>query len=125
LATRLAADQIPVNIVHPGVTWTDMTRSLTWRTNPSWIWIRPIMRLIMRQALRGRRHDGSPFSPCGREAGMYSGQYFERSRQPKRLSARGLDLAMQHRAWQLGVELVANAPTRRAALPGGGASSLL
>jgi NAD(P)-dependent dehydrogenase (short-subunit alcohol dehydrogenase family) len=32
LAKRRAADRITVNMVHPGITWTAMTRSQTWRT---------------------------------------------------------------------------------------------
>jgi NAD(P)-dependent dehydrogenase (short-subunit alcohol dehydrogenase family) len=36
LARRLAPGHITVNMVHPGVTWTDMTRSQTWRTMPAW-----------------------------------------------------------------------------------------
>jgi NAD(P)-dependent dehydrogenase (short-subunit alcohol dehydrogenase family) len=122
LATKLAADHITVNLVHPGVTWTDMTRSQTWRTKPSWKWIWPIMRLIMRHGSPEKAAQRVAFLAFAPEAGAYTGQYFERAHQPKRLSARELDLAMQHRAWQLGAELVANAPTRCAALPGGGAS---
>lgn len=125
LTTRLGADRITVNMVHPGVTWTDMTRSQTWRTNPSWKWIWPIMRLIMRHGAPDKAARRVAFLACSPEASRYTGQYFERARQPKRLSARELDPAMQHRAWQLGVELVASAPTRRAGLLGGGASSLL
>jgi NAD(P)-dependent dehydrogenase (short-subunit alcohol dehydrogenase family) len=35
LAKRLAADQVTVNLVHPGMSWTQMTKSMTSQTIPS------------------------------------------------------------------------------------------
>ena len=40
-----------------------------------------------------------------------TGHYFERRPSPRRLPARYLDTALQRRAWQLGWQLVAEAPT--------------
>jgi NAD(P)-dependent dehydrogenase (short-subunit alcohol dehydrogenase family) len=121
LAKRRAADRITVNMVHPGITWTAMTRSQTWRTNPSWKWIWPIMRLIMRHGSPENAARRVAFLAASPSAGAYTGQYLERKHEPKRLSARELDPAMQERAWQLGLELVDEAPTRRTALLRNGA----
>jgi NAD(P)-dependent dehydrogenase (short-subunit alcohol dehydrogenase family) len=111
LAKRIAPELVTVNMVHPGVTWTDMTRSQTWRTNPSWRWIWPVMRLIMRHGSPEKAARRVVFLASSPEAQAYTGQYFERKRTPKRLSARELDSGLQERAWELGSELVAHAPT--------------
>jgi NAD(P)-dependent dehydrogenase (short-subunit alcohol dehydrogenase family) len=111
LARRVAPELVTVNMVHPGVTWTDMTRSQTWRTNPSWRWIWPVMRLIMRHGSPAKAARRVVFLASSPEAQAYTGQYFERKRTPKRLSARELDSGLQERAWELGSELVAHAPT--------------
>lgn len=60
VARRAAPEQVTVNMVHPGVTWTAMTRSQTWRTMPSWRWIWPLMRLAWRH--------GSPVKAARRVA---------------------------------------------------------
>lgn len=111
LAKRVAPELVTVNMVHPGVTWTDMTRSQTWRANPSWRWIWPVMRLIMRHGSPEKAARRVVFLASSPEAQAYTGQYFERKRTPKPLSARELDSGLQERAWALGSELVAHAPT--------------
>lgn len=57
-ARRLAADQVSVNLVHPGLSWTQMTQSMTAQTMPSWRLIWPVLRLLQRRgspAKAGRR----------------------------------------------------------------------
>ncbi len=59
--------------------------------------------------------EGGP--PCGLPRGLTpsgracTGEYFERKPTPKSLSARELDPQLQERAWRLGSDLVAGAPT--------------
>ncbi len=113
LARRLADDQIRVNMVHPGITWTDMTRSQTWHTNPSWRWIWPVMRLITRHGSPEKAARRVTFLACAPAAGDYTGEYFERRHTPKRLGPRELDRNNQDRAYQLAEDLVASAPTRK------------
>jgi NAD(P)-dependent dehydrogenase (short-subunit alcohol dehydrogenase family) len=113
LARRTAPEQVTVNMVHPGVTWTDMTRSQTWRTNPSWRWIWPIMRLVMRHGSPEKAARRVAFLASSPAATAYTGEYFERPPTPKRLSARELDPQLQDQAWQLAAELLAAAPTNR------------
>jgi NAD(P)-dependent dehydrogenase (short-subunit alcohol dehydrogenase family) len=112
-ARRLAGDQIAVNAVHPGLSWTRMTQSMTARTVPSLRLAWPLLRLLQRRgspAEAGRRVAFVASSP---QTAGDTGQYFERRRTPRRLSARELDPLNQDRAWQLGAELVSTAPTRR------------
>jgi retinol dehydrogenase-12 len=112
-ARRLAADQITVNVVHPGLSWTQMTQSMTAQTMPSWRLVWPLLRLLQRRgspAKAGRRVAVVASLP---QAAGFTGRYFEGRRTPSRLSARELDPENQNRAWRLGAELVAAAPTRR------------
>jgi NAD(P)-dependent dehydrogenase (short-subunit alcohol dehydrogenase family) len=111
LARRAAPQQVTVNMVHPGVTWTDMTRSQTWRTMPSWRWIWPVMRLVQRHGSPIKAARRVCFLAASPQAGACTGEYFERNRTPRRLSARERDPELQERAWQLGSDLVAAAPT--------------
>lgn len=113
LAKRIAPEQLTVNMVHPGVTWTDMTRSQTWRTKPSWRWIWPLMRLVQWHGSPEKAARRVFFLASSPDARAHTGGYFERGTAPKRLSPRELDPALQERAWQLGSELVARAATSR------------
>jgi hypothetical protein len=106
----------------PGVTWTEMTRSQTWHTGSSWRWIWPIMRLVMRHGSPETAARRAAFLASALQAATYIGQHFERKHEPKRLSARELNSAIQERAWQPGLELVVGAPTRRTALARSGTS---
>ena len=117
-ASRLTAAQVSVNVVHPGLSWTQMTRSMTAQTMPSWRLLWPILRILQRR--------GSPDKAGGRVAYVasspqtvgYTGEYFEGRRTPSRLSARELDPQNQDRAWNLGAELMTTAPTNRRQHPG-------
>jgi NAD(P)-dependent dehydrogenase (short-subunit alcohol dehydrogenase family) len=111
LARRAAPDQVTVNMVHPGVTWTAMTSSQTWRTMPSWRWIWPLMRLVQRHGSPVKAARRVAFLAASPQAGACTGEYFERKPTPKRLSARELDPGLQEQAWQLGSDLVVGAPT--------------
>jgi NAD(P)-dependent dehydrogenase (short-subunit alcohol dehydrogenase family) len=113
LARRLPAEQVTVNLVHPGMAWTQMTQSMTSETIPAYRLVWPLLRLVQRR--------GSP-EKAGRHVAVvasapqlsgHTGQYFEAKPTPKRLSARELDRELQERAWQLVAELVAGAPTGR------------
>ncbi len=120
LARRIAPQQITVNLVHPGVTWTNMTRSQTWRTNPPWRWIWPIMRLAMRHGSPEKAARRVAFLAASPAVSAYTGEYFERKPTPRPLSARELDQQLQERAWQLASALLASAPTnhRSPVVPG-------
>jgi NAD(P)-dependent dehydrogenase (short-subunit alcohol dehydrogenase family) len=110
LARRAAPEQVTVNMVHPGVTWTAMTRSQTWRTMPSWRWIWPVMRLLQRHGSPIKAARRVSFLASSPQAGACTGEYFERKQTPKRLSPRERDPGLQERAWQLGSDLVAAVP---------------
>jgi NAD(P)-dependent dehydrogenase (short-subunit alcohol dehydrogenase family) len=109
LARRVAAEQVTVNLVHPGMSWTHMTQSMTSQTIPSMRLVWPLVRLVQRRRSpekAGQRVASLVISPL---AGVATGQYFEGRPTPKRLSARELDRELQERAWQLGYRLVADA----------------
>jgi NAD(P)-dependent dehydrogenase (short-subunit alcohol dehydrogenase family) len=111
LARRVAAEQVTVNLVHPGLSWTQMTQSMTSQTIPSMRLVWPLMRMVQRRRSpekAGQRVASLVISPL---AGVATGQYFEGKPTPKRLSARELDRECQERAWQLGCRLVADAAT--------------
>ena len=90
-ARRLAGDQIAVNLVHPGLSWTQMTQSMTAQTMPSLRLVWPLLRLLQRR--------GSPVKAGLRVAFVaslqpergYPGRYFQGRRTPSPLSARELD----------------------------------
>jgi retinol dehydrogenase 14 len=110
LARRLPAEQVTINLIHPGMAWTQMTRSMTAQTIPSVRLLWPLIRLVQRRRSpekAGRRVASLVASP--RLAA--TGQYFEGGATPKRLSARERSPALQEQAWRLGVELVASAAT--------------
>ena len=98
-------------MVHPGITWTEMTRSQTRRTMPSVRWIWPIIRLI--------QHRGSPekaarrvaYLACAPEAGVYMAPTSSAATTPSACPRAKLNREYQERAWQLGSQLVAAAPT--------------
>jgi NAD(P)-dependent dehydrogenase (short-subunit alcohol dehydrogenase family) len=112
-ARRLTADRITVNVIHPGMSWTTMTQSMTVQTMPSWRLIWPVIRLVQRR--------GSPVKAGSRVAlvassprtARYTGRYFEGKPRPAKLPARALNTESQDQAWRLGAELVAAAPTHR------------
>jgi NAD(P)-dependent dehydrogenase (short-subunit alcohol dehydrogenase family) len=110
LARRLPADEVTVNLVHPGMSWTPMTQSMTAQTIPALRLVWPLARLVQRlrsPEKAGHRVASLVASP---PTDLTTGAYFEGK--PRRLSARELDPQLQQRAWQLGCQLVAEAPTR-------------
>jgi retinol dehydrogenase-14 len=112
LARRVPAEQVTVNLVHPGMSWTQMTRSMTSQTIPALRLAWPLLRVVQR--LRspepaGHRVASLVASPL---AATITGAYFEGKPTPRRLSARELDPQLQQRAWQLGCQLVAKARSR-------------
>jgi NAD(P)-dependent dehydrogenase (short-subunit alcohol dehydrogenase family) len=113
LAKRVSADHITVNQLHPGLTWTPMTRSMTPATMPAWRLAWPIIRLLQRHGSPEKAAQRVLFLAASPEASTYTGEYFERQPRPKRLSARELDPALQDRAWQLASGLVVDAPTNK------------
>ncbi|HEX6325319.1 MAG TPA: SDR family NAD(P)-dependent oxidoreductase [Jiangellaceae bacterium] len=113
-ARRLTDDQITMNAVHPGMSWTRMTQSMSAQTIPSMRLIWPLIRLLQRRGsplTAGRRVAFVASSP---QTVGYTGRYFEGRRTPSRLSARELDPHIQNRTWDLGAELMTSAPTHRA-----------
>lgn len=120
-ARRLTADHITVNVVHPGLSWTQMTQSMTAQTMPSWRLVWPLLRLLQRRGSPAKAGRRVAFVASLPQAVGYTGRYFERWRTPSRLSARELDPENQDRAWRLGAELVATAPTHRQQGPNRGA----
>jgi NAD(P)-dependent dehydrogenase (short-subunit alcohol dehydrogenase family) len=112
LAKRLPAEQVTVNLVHPGMSWTPMTQSMTSQTMPSLRLVWPLVRLVQRRRSPEKAGQRVAFLASSPQVSRYTGQYFEGKPTPKRLSARELDPEYQERAWQLGAELVAGADTR-------------
>jgi len=112
LAKRLPAEQVTVNLVHPGMSWTPMTQSMTSQTIPSLRLVWPLVRLVQRRRSPVKAGQRVAFLASSPRVSGYTGQYFEGKPTPKRLSARELDPEYQERAWQLGAELVAGAGTR-------------
>src|SRR5215218_11260815 len=115
LARRLPAEQVTVNLVHPGMSWTPMTQSMTSQTIPSLRLVWPLVRLVQRRRSPVKAGQRVAFLASSPRVSGYTGQYFEGKPTPKRLSARELDPEYQERAWQLGAELVAGAGTRHRA----------
>jgi NAD(P)-dependent dehydrogenase (short-subunit alcohol dehydrogenase family) len=112
LARRVPAEQVAVTLVHPGMSWTSMTQSMTSETIPALRLVWPLVRLVQRRRspeTAGRRVAALVASPLAATA---TGAYFEAKPTPKGLSARELDPLLQERAWQLGRELVSEARTR-------------
>lgn len=113
LARRRAPEQVTVNTLHPGLSWTEMTQSMTPETMPFPKALWPFLRLMQRlgsPAKAGRRVAFLASSP---EVSAYTGAYFTGGPTPRQLSARELDEENQERAWRLAAELVATAPTSR------------
>jgi hypothetical protein len=115
LARRLPAEQVTVNLVHPGMAWTQMTQSMTSQTIPSFRLVWPLLRLVQRRRSPEKAALHVAVVASAPQLSGHTGQYFEAKPTPRRLSARELDGELQERAWQLGAELVASAPTSRAA----------
>jgi NAD(P)-dependent dehydrogenase (short-subunit alcohol dehydrogenase family) len=113
LAKRLPAEQVTVNLVHPGMSWTPMTQSMTSQTIPALRLVWPLVRLVQRRRSPEKAGQRVAFLASSPQVSGYTGQYFEGKPTPKRLSARELDPEYQERAWQLGAELVAAAGTRQ------------
>jgi NAD(P)-dependent dehydrogenase (short-subunit alcohol dehydrogenase family) len=113
LAKRLPAEQVTVNLVHPGMSWTQMTKSMTSQTIPSLRLVWPLLRLLQRRGSPEKAGQRVAFLASSPQVSGYTGQYFEGKPTPKHLSARELDPEHQQRAYQLGTELVAAAPTSR------------
>jgi retinol dehydrogenase-12 len=113
LARRLPAEQVTVNLVHPGMSWTPMTQSMTSQTIPSLRLVWPLARLVQRYRPPERAGQRVAFLASSPQVSRYTGQYFEAKPTPRRLSARELNPEYQERAWQLGAELVAGAGTRQ------------
>jgi len=112
LGRRLPAEQVAVTLVHPGMSWTSMTQSMTAQTTPSLRLVWPLVRLVQRYRspeTAGRRVAALAASPLAATA---TGAYFEAKPTPRRLSARELDPQLQERARQLRCQLVAEARTR-------------
>src|SRR4029453_11006520 len=112
LAQRLPAEQVTVNLVHPGMAWTPMTQAMTSQTIPRFRAVWPLVRIVQRwrwPERAGNRVAALVVSPL---AGATTGQYFEGGLRPQRLSPRELDPQMQQRARQLGEQLMAQAPER-------------
>jgi NAD(P)-dependent dehydrogenase (short-subunit alcohol dehydrogenase family) len=120
LARWVSAEQVTVNLIHPGLAWTQMTQSLTSKTIPAFRSIWPLLRLLQHSRSpekAGQRVASLVASPL---AGARTGQYFETKPTPKRLSGQVLEPEYQRRAWQLGLGLLADAaqPSLRIAVPG-------
>jgi NAD(P)-dependent dehydrogenase (short-subunit alcohol dehydrogenase family) len=111
LARRLPAEQVTVNLVHPGMAWTQMTQSMTSETIPAFRLVWPLLRAVQRRRSPDRAGQRVAVVASAPQLSGHTGQYFEVKPTPRRLSARELDRALQERAWELGAELVAGAPT--------------
>lgn len=109
VAGWVSPEQVTVNLIHPGTAWTQMTRSTTSETIPAFRFAWPLLRLRQRigsPEKAGRRVASLVASP---QAGAATGQYFEASLTPRRLSGPEVDPQYQRQAWLLGCELQAGA----------------
>jgi NAD(P)-dependent dehydrogenase (short-subunit alcohol dehydrogenase family) len=109
LARRVAPEQVTVNLVHPGMSWTQMTQSMTSQTIPSLRLVWPLVRLVQRSRSPEKAGQRVASLVTSSLVGAATGQYFEAKPTPKRLSVRELDHQNQDLAWQLGCRLVADA----------------
>jgi retinol dehydrogenase-12 len=119
-AKWVSAEQVTVNLIHPGTAWTQMTQSTTSQTVPAFRFLWPLLRLRQRigsPEQAGRRVASLVASP---QAGAATGQYFEAKPTPERLSGLELDPQDQRRAWQLGCELQAGAAQPSLVIAAGG-----
>lgn len=116
-ARLLTDDRVTVNLVHPGVSWTDMTRSMTAQTMPAWAAVWPLMRMLQRRGSPARAGRRVAFVASSPHTLGYTGRYFERRQTPHRLTPGTLDTRNQDRAWRLGTDLVATARTCHRAPP--------
>jgi NAD(P)-dependent dehydrogenase (short-subunit alcohol dehydrogenase family) len=119
-AKWVSAEQVTVNLIHPGTAWTQMTQSTTSQTVPAFRFLWPLLRLRQRigsPEQAGRRVASLVASP---QAGAATGQYFEAKPTPERLSGLELDPQYQRRAWQLGCELQAGAAQPSLVIAAGG-----
>jgi hypothetical protein len=111
LAKCVSAEQMTVNLIHPGMAWTPMTQSMNSQTMPALRWCWPLVRLVQRSRSpekAGRRVADLVASPL---AGARTGQYFEARSTPKRLSGQELNPEYQRRAWQVGLQAVSGGPS--------------
>jgi NAD(P)-dependent dehydrogenase (short-subunit alcohol dehydrogenase family) len=113
LARRLAPEQVTANTLHPGLSWTEMTQSMTPETMPFAKPLWPVLRLMQRLGSPTKAGRRVAFLAFSSDVGAHTGQYFAGKPKPKRLSARELDPENQERAWRLAAELVAGASTSR------------
>jgi NAD(P)-dependent dehydrogenase (short-subunit alcohol dehydrogenase family) len=125
LAGRLPAEQVTVNLVHPGLAWTQMTQSMTSRTIPAFRLVWPLVRVVQRRRSPEKAGQHVAEIASAPQFSGHTGQYFEAKPTPRRLSARVLDPELQERAFKLGAELAAGALTsRRSGSPPGRIGSL-
>ena len=120
LASWISAEQVTVNLIHSGLAWTQMTRSMTPQTIPAFRWAWPLLRLLQRSRSpekAGERVAALVASPL---AGARTGLYFEAKPIPKRLSGQELEPEYQRRAWQLGLGLLADAALPSMPIAAGG-----
>jgi NAD(P)-dependent dehydrogenase (short-subunit alcohol dehydrogenase family) len=113
LARRLAPEQATANTLHPGLSWTEMTQSMTPEAMPFPKVLWPFLRLLQRAGSPVKAGRRVAFLASSPDVTIYTGEYFTGKPTPERLSARELDPENQERAWRLAAELVAKAPTGR------------
>jgi NAD(P)-dependent dehydrogenase (short-subunit alcohol dehydrogenase family) len=120
LAEWVSAEQVTVNLIHPGMAWTQMTQSMTSQTIPAFRLLWPLVRLVQRSRSpekAGQRIASLVASPL---ASALTGQYFESKPTPKRLSGQELEPEYQRRAWQVGLGLLADAVQPSIGIAAGG-----
>ena len=77
LAKRLPAEQVTVNLVHPGMSWTPMTQSMTSQTMSSLRLVWPLLRLLQRRRSPVKAGQRVAFLASSPQVSGYTGQYFE------------------------------------------------
>jgi NAD(P)-dependent dehydrogenase (short-subunit alcohol dehydrogenase family) len=113
LARRLLAERVTVNLIHPGMAWTEMTQSMTSETMPAFRLVWPLLRMVQRHRSPEKAGQHVAVVASALELDGRTAQYFEAKPTPRRLSPRELDPRLQERAWRLAADLVAAAPTGR------------
>jgi NAD(P)-dependent dehydrogenase (short-subunit alcohol dehydrogenase family) len=107
LSRRLAAIQVAVNAVNPGMAWTPGVAALTPRAVPQWRFVWPMVRWMQRRASVEKAALGPVFVATALSS-THSGKYFEGEKE-RALPEQWLDTTVQDRALTAAESLISEA----------------
>jgi len=105
LARMLDGTGTVANAVNPGMAWTPGVAALTPAAVPQWRFVWPVVRWVQRRGSAEAAARAPVFVASSPDAGRLSARYFDGMKE-KRLPLRLRDVAVQHRAWNLGESFV-------------------